>query len=104
MSYYFVFLIRGFWYSFILNLICLFLEMLPLRCCLGSSLAVGSAVCGLLIAVASLVAEHRLQRARALIAEAPGLLGSIAVVPGLSRFMVYEIFLDQGLNPCLLQW
>ena len=47
----------------------------------------------ILIAVASLVA-------------APGLwsTGSITVVYGLSSSEACGIFLDQGLNPCLLHW
>jgi len=30
--------------------------------------------------------------------------GSTVVAYGLSCFVACEIFLDQGLNPCLLQW
>ena len=46
---------------------------------------------GLLIAVASLVAEH-------------GLVGSVVVVHGLSCSVACGIFLEQGLNPCPLNW
>ena len=42
------------------NVIYLFLAVLDFRCCPGFSLVVGSVVCRLLIAVASLVAKHRL--------------------------------------------
>ena len=52
------------------------------------------AVHGLLIALASLVAEHRLQDSQT----------SVAVVHGLSCPGVYGIFPDQGLNSCLLHW
>ena len=48
------------------------------------------AVCGLLIAAASLVAEHRLQ----------GIEASVVVVPGLSCPEACGIFLDQGSNWC----
>ena len=58
---------------------------------LGLSLVV---VHKLLIAVASLVVDHGLYGARA----------SIIVVPGLSCSVAEGLFLDQGLNPCSLQW
>ena len=63
-------------------------------------------VSGLLIAVASLVVEHRLQRARASVVVAPGLQssGSIVAAHGLSCSMTCGIFLVQGLKPCLLHW
>ena len=54
----------------------------------GYSLVV---VCGLLIAVASLVASHRLCT-----------WASVIVMHGLSCPMECGIFLDQGLNPCPL--
>ena len=47
----------------------------------------------LLVAVASLVSEHRLQSA-----------GSVAVEHGLSCCVTCEIFWDQGLNPRALHW
>ena len=50
-------------------------------------------LCSLLIGVAPLVLEHRLQSE-----------GSEAVVHGLSCPMACGIFLDQGLNLCPLQW
>ena len=57
----------------------------------GHSLAV---VHRLLIAVASLFAEHRLQGAQP----------SAVVVHRLSCSTTCGIFLDQGSNPCLLHW
>ena len=55
-------------------------------------------MCGLLIAVASLVAEHELQQM--------WLLGSstssVVVVHGLSFSVACGIFPDQGSNPCTL--
>ena len=48
---------------------------------------------GLLIVVASLVAEQFL-----------GCAGSVVVVHGLSCSVAYGIFLDQGANPCPLHW
>ena len=50
-------------------------------------------VLGLLIALASLVAE-----------QIPGLQGSVVVVHGLSCPAACGIFPDQGLNPCTLHW
>ena len=50
-------------------------------------------VLGLLIALASLVAE-----------QIPGLQGSVVVVHGLSCPAACAIFLDQGLNQCPLHW
>ena len=50
-------------------------------------------VCGLLVAVASLVAEHRLQSSQALVG---------FVVHGLNCPVACGIFSDQGLNPCSL--
>ena len=49
---------------------------------------------GLLIAVASLVVEHRF----------PGHVGSVVVAHGLSCPEVCGIFLDQGSNPYHLHW
>ena len=51
------------------------------------------AVRWLLIEVASLVAEHRLEST-----------GSVATVQGLSCSMTCGIFPDQGWNPCPLHW
>ena len=67
---------------------------------------------GLLIAVASLVVEHWLLGCTvfstvSLIVAVPGLQGTgylIVVVRGLSCSTACGIFLDQGLNPCLLHW
>ena len=83
----------------------------------GFSLAVASegyspvALCRLLIAVASLVAKHRLMGTQASviafcdsIVAAPGLqsTGSVAVAHGLSCSAACGIFPDRGLNPCFL--
>ena len=86
--------------------------MLGLHCRAGFSLVSASrgysrvAVHGLLIAVASLVAEHRLQGARASVVVAPGRSssGSIVVAHRLSCSAPCGFFPDQGLNPCLLHW
>ena len=60
---------------------------------------------GLLIVVASLVAENGLG-ARASVAVARRLqsAGSVVVVHGLSGSVACGISLDQGLNPCPLHW
>ena len=50
----------------------------------------------LLIAVASLVAEHRLQWLQC--------GDSVVVAHGLSCSAAYGIFPDQGSNPCPLHW
>ena len=62
-------------------------------------------VYGLLIVVASLVAEYGL-RAQASVVVVPRLqnTGSIAVMHGLSCFAASGIFPDQALNPCFLHW
>ena len=64
--------------------------------------------CGkkLLMPVASLVAEHRLQDARASVAAAPGLLntGSVLGVRGLSCPTTCGIFPDWGSDAGLLHW
>ena len=62
-------------------------------------------VYGLLIVVASLVAEYGL-RAQASVVVVPRLqsTGSIAVMHGLNCFAASGIFPDQRLNPCLLHW
>jgi len=73
--------------------------MLGLHCCAGFSPAAESrdyspgAVCGLLTAVASLVAVPGLQS-----------IGSIVVAHTLGCSTACGIFPDQGLNPCLLHW
>ena len=90
----------------------LFLAVLGLHCCVGFSLVAVSkgkslvVVCRLLIVAASLVRKHRLQGAWASEAAVPGLQssGSIVVVNGLNRSLVYGISLHQGWNPCLLDW
>ena len=55
-------------------------------------------------AVASLVAGHGLQGTQALVVTAPGLKSTEAVVVAhrLCCSVACGIFLDQGLNPCLL--
>jgi hypothetical protein len=86
------------------------MAVLGLCCCAGFSLVEMSrgystdAMLRLLIAVVSLVAKHGLQGALASVVVASRLqnTGSIVVVQGLSCSMAYGIFLDQGLNPCLL--
>ena len=77
----------------------LFLTALDLHCCawaFSSCSEVGRllfvAVHGLLIAVVSLVAEHRLL----------GTWASVVVAHRLSCFVACETFPDQGLNPCPL--
>ena len=91
--------------------------MLGLCCCAGYPLV---AVCWLLIAPASLVAEHRLLGTQASVASACGLSscssralqprGSTAVAHGLSCSTASGasrgsgILPDQGSNPCLLHW
>ena len=56
-------------------------------------------VCGLLIAMTSLVADSRLKGSQASIA-----VGSVAVAHGFSCPTVCGIFPDQGLNLCPLCW
>ena len=74
--------------------------MLGLHCCTGVSFVAASrgyslaALCGLLVALASLVAE-------------PGLWGTRASVPVVHRHSCSTaggICLGQGQNPCLLHW
>ena len=87
----------------------LFLAALGLHCCVWAFSSCGEwellfvAVHGLLIAVASLFAEHGLQ--------AHGLqqlwrqsAGAVVVAHGLSCSAACGIFLDQGSNPCPLHW
>ena len=85
---------------FFLNNFVLFLPLLGLRCSTGFSL-VGArggyslvVVHGLLIAVAFLVAERRVQSTWA----------SVVVARGFSCSLVCDIFPDQESNPCLLHW
>ena len=68
---------------------------------------------GLLIAVASLVAEHRLQAhglqqlwhmGSVVVARGLQSTGSVVVAHQLSCSVACGIFLDQGLNPCPLHW
>ena len=82
---------------------------LDLHCRVDFSLAAVSiaclvVVCGLLIAVASLVREHWLQGTRTSAVAIPGLqsTGSILVAHGLSCFLACGIFLGQGSNPHFL--
>ena len=83
----------------------LFLAVLGLCCCAWAFSSCSErgllfvAVCRLLIVMASLVAEHRLQvrRLRS--------CGSRALERRLSScFVACGIFLDQGSNPCPLHW
>ena len=77
----------------------LFLAVLGLRCCKGFSLvmAIGGyslvAVRGLLIAVASLIAEQGFWST-----------SSVLVARGLSSSTACGVFSNQGSNPCLLLW
>ena len=90
----------------------LFLAVLGLCCRLRFSLGTASrgcslaVVCGFLIAVASLAAEHRLSgtQASAAAASGPQSTGLIAVVHGLSCSAACGIFLDPAWNPCLPHW
>ena len=97
----------------------LFLAALGLCCCTLAFSSCGErgllfvAVCGLLIAVAFLVAEHglqahklqQLQHVGSVVAEL-GLqsAGSVVVAHELSCSAACGIFLDQGWNPCPLHW
>ena len=97
-----------------LHFLIYFLAVLGFRCCVGFSLIVLSKDCSLvvmrrlLIAVASLIVEHRLPGARALVVAARGLYstGSIVVAHRLSwsEACGSESLLGQGLNPHLLHW
>ena len=89
-------------FIFIYNFICLFGCSVSSLMCTGflwlqpvglSGSQFLAAVRGLLIAVASLV-EHRLQ----------GTQTSVVVAHRLGCSVACGIFLDQGLNPCLLHW
>ena len=64
------------------------------------------ASCTLLVAVASLAAEHSLQSVESSVVAAPRALrtGSVVVGHGLTRSLACEIFPDQGSNLCPLHW
>ena len=60
---------------------------------------------GLLLAVASLVAEHELQgHGRVVVARGLQSAGSVVVAHGLRCSAACGIFPDQGSNPCPLHW
>ena len=63
-------------------------------------------LCWLLVVVASLAMEHRPQSAQVSVVAACGLsgVGSVVVAQTLSCSEARGIFLDQGLNLCLLLW
>ena len=97
----------------------LFLAALGLRCCVRAFSSCGKqrllfvAVRRLLIAVASLVAEYRLQACglpqlwhagSVVVACRLQSAGSVVVAHGLSCSIACGIFLDQGSNPCPLHW
>ena len=97
----------------------LFLAALGLCCCVRAFSSCGErgllfvAVHRLLIAVASLVAEHGLQAhglqqlwhmGSAVVARGPQSAGSVVVAHGLSCSAACGIFPDQGSNPCPLHW
>ena len=87
-----------------LNSIYVFIQaVLGLHCCTGFFLV---AVCGLLVAVASPVAERGPYSMRDSVVVASGFqsTGSIVVVHGLKHSAACGIFLDQGSNLCLLHW
>ena len=71
----------------------------------GLSLTVASGGYSL-VAVASPVAEHRLEGAQASVVAAPGLqsVGSVVVALGLSSFEECGILMDQGSNPGPFLW
>ena len=97
----------------------LFLAVLGLSCCTQAFSSCGErgllfvAVCGLLTAVASLVAEHGLQARRlqqlwhagsVVVAHRLQNVGSVVVVHGLSCSVACGIFPDQGSNLCSPHW
>ena len=98
---------RGAPWCFLKNkFIYLFLAVLGLHCCAWAFSSCGKwgllfAVCGLLIAVASVVAEHGLQTCRF---QQLQYVGSVAVARRLSCSVACGIFLDQGSNLCPLHW
>ena len=89
----------------------LFMAVPGLRCNAGFSLVarIGGcslvAMCGLLVAVASFVAEHE-QGTGASVVVAPGLqsTNSTVVAHRLCCSVVCGVFPDQGSNLCLLHW
>ena len=107
-----------FFFKFI-YLIYLFLAALGLHCCVRALSSCGKrgllfvAVCGLLIEVASLVAQHGLQALRlqqfwcvdsVVVAFGLQIAGLVVVAHGLSCSTACGIFPDQGSNPCPLHW
>ena len=100
-------------FIYFINLfIYLFLAALGLCCCAQAFSSCGEqgllfvVVRELLIAVASLVVEHRLQGMQASVVVACGLwsAGSVVVAHRLSCSVACEIFLDQGSNQYPLHW
>ena len=104
---------------FIYLFIYLFLAALGIRCCAWAFSSCGKwglifvVVRGLLIAVASLVAEHRLQVhglqqlwhvGSVVVAGRLQSADSVVVAHGLSCSAACGIFPDQGSNPCPLHW
>ena len=85
-------------FHFLNNFIYLFFYLTGSLLLQGLSLVATS---GLLIAVAFLVAEHRLLGAQALVV---AVMGSVVVAPVLNYSASCGIFLDQGSNPCSLHW
>ena len=96
-----------------------FLAVLGLRCCTQAFSSCGEqgllflVMRRLLIAVASLVAEHGLLACRlqqlwnmgsVVVAHGLQSAGSVVVAHGLSCSTACGIFLDQSLNPCPLHW
>ena len=90
----------AYYYFKIIVCVYLFLAALGLHCYVGSSVVAVSegyslaVVWKLLIGVASLAREHQLEGAPA----------SVAAAQRLSYSKACGIFLDQGLNSCLLHW
>ena len=82
--------LKDFFFFMAVQNICCCMSFLLVAASGGYSLVV---VCGLLIMVASLVAEHRVWS-----------LGSTVEAQGLRCSSAGGIFPDQGLNPCLLHW
>ena len=86
--------------------------MLALDCCTGLSLVAASgcysviAMCGLLIVVASLVAEHgpKGEGAQSLLLPGSRAQAQYLWCMSLVALMYIGIFPDQGSNPCLLHW
>ena len=108
-----------FFFNKFIYLFTLFLAALGLCCCAQAFSSCGEQgllfveVCGLLIEVASLVAEYRLQ-ARGLqqlqhtgsvvVTRRLQSTGSLVVAHGLNCSAACGIFPDQGSNPCPLHW